>query len=261
MLQSLLSEKNPLLKDVRRAASRGTLTEDGFAIAEGFHLLEEAFKSGMEIRAIVAAEGVRAQLADYLSRLEESLVVLVPDAFFPGLATTEQPQGVITLVRPKEGSMKAILEGSALAVVLDGVQDPGNAGAVIRSAEAFGATGVILLKGSVNPYNPKCLRASAGSTFRTPVVYSVEEDSFLAALAESKATLLAAMPQAERKLDRVDFAKPAALVIGAEGKGIRESLAQGAEIFQIPTTGVESLNAAVACGVILYEARRQRSKE
>ena len=260
MLQSLASDKNPLLKDVRRAASRGGLTEEGFALAEGFHLLEDALASGMEIGTVIAAESVRAQLTPFLDRLEESRLVSVPDPFFSTLTTTEQPQGVMTLVRPKATTLEAVLAGHALAVILDGVQDPGNGGAVIRSAEAFGATGVIFLKGSVNPYNPKCLRGSAGSIFRVPVISGVEDEALFAALAQNTTPLLTAMPRSTALLSDTDFRAPCGVVIGAEGRGVRPALVEAASAFRIPTTGVESLNAAVACGVILYEARRQRSQ-
>jgi TrmH family RNA methyltransferase len=164
---------------------------------------------------------------------------------------------VLTLVRPRVSTLDAVLKEDALAVILDGVQDPGNAGAVIRSAEAFGASGVIFLKGSVNPYNPKCLRGSAGSIFRLPVVSAVEDEALQAAL--TGIALLTAMPHSERVLAGADFRRACAVVIGGEGRGVRPELAALAEPLRIPTVGVESLNAAVACGVILYEARRQRS--
>ncbi|MEQ1948456.1 MAG: RNA methyltransferase [Bryobacteraceae bacterium] len=237
-----LSEQNPLFKKIRRASSHGGLTDDGCAIAEGLHLVEEAIAAGCEVKAILLTQ---------------------PDGRFPGaklvseksfrsIAGTETPQGVLALVKPHESSMEAILRGQALAVVLDGIQDPGNAGSILRAAEAFGATGAVFLKGSVNPYNPKCIRASAGSIFRLPVV--VQEDlSALAGIA-----LYAAMPRTEKSIDQADFAKPCAVVIGSEGRGVRASIAARADGLRIPTSNVESLNAAVAAGVLFYEARRQR---
>ena len=147
--------------------------------------------------------------------------------------------------------------GETLMVVLDGIQEPGNAGAILRAAEAFGASGAVFLKGSVDPYNPKCLRASAGSIFRLPVLSGMGEIELDDAMAG--VTVYAAMPDAAISAEAADLSRPCALVIGSEGKGVRRSICQRATGLRIPTTGVESLNAAVAAGILLYEARRQRA--
>src|SRR5260370_40335084 len=196
MTEALVSPKNPLLKEVRRAAAHGSLTSEGYALAEGFHLLDEALASRVETGAVIVSESAREGLAERYSRLEETRVVTVPDAVFAGLGTTEHPQGVITLARPPAWTLDDTLRGTALAIVLDGVQDPGNAGAIVRSAEAFGATGVVFLKGSVNPYNPKCLRGSAGSIFRVAVAAAGEERDPLAPAAPHNATHFPAAPRA-----------------------------------------------------------------
>ena len=261
MTELLASPKNPLLKDIRRAASHGSLTADGHALAEGFHLLDEALASRVEIAAVIVSESARAELAQRFSRLEETRVIAVPDAVFAGISTTETPQGVVTLVRPPAWTLDDAFGATALAIVLDGVQDPGNAGAIVRSAEAFGATGVVFLKGSVNPYNPKCLRGSAGSVFRVPLVTGVEEAALLEAAARANAKLFAAVPRAACPVNEADFAPACAIVVGGEARGVREFLASKATAVRIPTRGVESLNAAIACAVLLYEARRQRGPQ
>jgi TrmH family RNA methyltransferase len=258
MTEVLVSPKNPLLKEVRRAASHGSLTAEGYALAEGFHLLDEVLASRVETGAVIVSESARGQLAERYARLEETRVVTVADAVFAGLGTTEHPQGVITLARPPAWTLDDAFRAVALAIVLDGVQDPGNAGAIIRSAEAFGASGVVFLKGSVNPYNPKCLRGSAGSIFRVAVVAGVTPETLLEAAARQGATLFAAAPRAPLTLDQANLAAACAIVVGAEGRGVSEALAVRATALRIPTRAVESLNAAVACGVLLYEARRQR---
>jgi TrmH family RNA methyltransferase len=240
-----LSDKNPLIKEIRRAVSRGTLTEDGYAVAEGAHLLEDARAARLEIRAVIAAESAAA-------RFPEARVV--SDRTFRDLASTETPQGVMALVRPPHWALEQMLTPEALVVVLDGVQDPGNAGAILRAAEAFGASGAVFLKGTVNPYNPKCLRGSAGSAFRFPLVAASEEE-----LLAHPMKLFAAMPRAETLLSDADLCSPCAIIIGSEGRGVSAALAARATGLRIPTTGVESLNAAVAAGILLYEARRQRT--
>ena len=242
-----LSDKNPLVKQIRRAVSRGSLTDDGYAVAEGAHLLEEALVAKCEIGAVIVAESARVSYPD---------ARVVSDKTFRELASTETPQGVIALVRPPVSSLDQMTRGDdALVVVLDGVQDPGNAGAIVRAAEAFGATGVVFLKGTVNPYNPKCVRGSAGSVFRVPLIASVEADEILRL---TKMVWYAAMPRAQKLASDADLTDACGIIIGSEGHGVSPLLAGHAVGLRIPTSGVESLNAAVAAGVLLYEARRQR---
>src|SRR5580700_952947 len=198
MTDTLLSDKNPLLKQVRRAVARGTLTEDGFAVAESFHLLEEALASECEIGAVIVAESVKSAVSTHVRGLKRTRVVAVRDGVFAELASTETTQGVIALVRPPAWTLDQLLRGRSLLVVLDGLQDPGNAGAILRAAEAFGGTGVAFLKGTVSPYNPKSLRASAGSVFRLPLVVGLDEGLLMAALEQKQIALYAATPRATK---------------------------------------------------------------
>jgi TrmH family RNA methyltransferase len=244
VVETLISDKNPLLKEVRRLAAGGAPGEDRLALAEGPRLLDEALRSGIEIRALILAESARE-----VPTVGSTRVVRVLDGLFNKLASTESPQGVLALIRPPEWTQEDLLRGTPLVVILDGVQDPGNAGSILRAAEAFGATGAVFLKGTVNPYNPKALRASAGSAFRLPIVLEIP----------TGLKLYAADPRAALPVSQGNLSVPCAIVIGAEGSGIRPELAARATGLKIPTTGVESLNAAVAAGILLYEARRQRN--
>jgi TrmH family RNA methyltransferase len=255
--EQLTSAKNPLLKDIRRAILRGGLTESGECVAESFHLLEEAIRSERQVTQIVISESVRSAVETRVKGLKIRIVT-VPDAVMRQVASTEAPQGVIALVRPPEWQLDHLLRGQSLVVVLDGIQDPGNAGAIVRAAEAFGATGAIFLKGSVNPYNSKALRAAAGSTFRLPLVHAMDEELVLAALQSKRVELYAAMPEGGRLLTDVDLTRRTAFIVGSEGHGVRENLRRRAEDLKIPVRGVESLNVAVATGILLYEAARQR---
>jgi TrmH family RNA methyltransferase len=243
-----LSDKNPLLKQIRRAVSRGSLTEDGYAVAEGVHQLDEARAAGREIGVVLVTESVA-------SRYPEARVI--SDKALREIASTETPQGVLALVRPAGWLLEDMLSKEALLVVLDGIQDPGNAGAILRAAEAFGTSGVVFLKGTVNPYNPKCLRGSAGSAFRVPLVSGIAAKEFVERIS---LPLYAAMPRAARLAGETDLALPCALVIGSEGRGVSPEVQARAIGVRIPTSGVESLNAAVAAGILLYEARRQRGR-
>jgi TrmH family RNA methyltransferase len=213
-------------------------------LAEGRHLLDEARRSGIEIHAVILAES-----APEIPMGSSTRVVRVLDSLFNKLASTESPQGVLALVRMPEWTSEDLLKGTPLVAVLDGIQDPGNAGAILRTAEAFGATGAVFLKGTVSPSNPKCLRASAGSAFRLPIVTEIPDGL----------ALFAADPRANGSVADVPLTSPCAIIIGGEGSGVRPELAARSTGVKIPTVGVESLNAAVAAGILFYEARRQRA--
>jgi RNA methyltransferase, TrmH family len=250
-IESVTSSANPLVKDVRRALARGGLTDDGCCIAEGFHLLEEARRSGLEIPIVFVSESVSV-----FPEYPGTRTVRLPEALFNKISSTVTTQGVIALVRPPAWCIDDIFTDPALVVVLDGVQDPGNAGAIARAAEAFAATGIIFLRGSVTPLNPKTLRASAGSLFRVPFLSC--PDSTVPGSHDIR--YYAAMPFTgnERLAGEADFTQPCAIVIGSEGRGIGSELRALSQAVAIPTSNVESLNAAVAAAILLYEARKQR---
>lgn len=260
--ETLASAANPLLKDVRRAVARGALTAAGYAVAETFHLLEEALRSPCEVKTVLAAESARAAVLAFESRLAGVKVVLMPDALFAGIAATETSQGVLALVQPRAWQFAQLLHATPLVVVLDGIQDPGNAGTIVRAAEAFGATGVVFLKGSVSPHNPKTLRASAGSLFRVPFVHGTPTATAIATLRQNGIRLFAAMPADPAapadSLAHANLSARCGLVVGNEAQGVGAEWRAVAAPVSIPTVGVESLNVAVATGILLYEARRQR---
>jgi RNA methyltransferase, TrmH family len=262
-IELLTSAANPLLKDVRRAIARGALTDEGWCVAESFHLLEEALRSERNVRVVLASESVKTTVERHIAGLRGPRTVVLPDTLFQSIAATETSQGVIALVEPPQWSIDQLFRGQSLVIVLDGLQDPGNAGAIARAAEAFGATGLMFLKGTVGPFHPKTLRASAGSLFRIPFVSGLDAPLARASLKQRRVDLYAAMPftGSETFAGDVDFSRKCAIVIGSEGRGVSQELHGIATDVAIPTVGVESLNAAVAASVLLYEARRQRVRE
>ena len=261
--ESITSAANPLLKDVRRAIARGCLTRDGLCVAVTFHLLEEALRSECEVKVVLAAESVQSAAEKRVRRFLGVKVAVLPDALFQDLSGTETAQGVMALVKPPVWTVDQLFRGRPLVLVLDGLQDPGNAGTILRAAEAFGATGAFFLKGSVSPFNPKTLRASAGSLFRVPYLCGLDAALARAALSQHRIELYAGVParpdHPTRALADVDLTCPCGLIIGNEAHGVSAELRSAAVDVSIPTVGVESLNAAVAAGVMLYEARRQRA--
>jgi len=247
-----------MLKEVRKAVLGGTTTEGGFAVAESFHLLEEALRSDCEIGGVFAAESVKSAVERHVGGLKKIRVSVLADELFQSISSTETSQGVVALVRPPAWTLDQLFRGLSLVVILDGVQDPGNAGTIVRAAEAFGATGAAFLKGTVNPYNPKCLRASAGSIFRVPLAAGMDAGILMAAVEQRKVEMFALMPKGELDLGECNLSRKCAIVVGSEGRGITERLRAKAMDVRIPTVGVESLNAGLAAGIALYAARKQR---
>ena len=171
---------------------------------------------------------------------------------------TLTPQGVAALLVPPVGTVDEMLRGNPLILIAVGLQDPGNLGTLVRSAEAFGATGVMTTPGTVSVWNQKAIRASAGSVFRVPVASA--DAAGMEVLEQQGVRLLAALKDHARNVEDVDLRGACAFLIGNEGAGLSEDWVRMAdERVTIPCPGwIESLNAAVAGSLLLYEASRQR---
>jgi TrmH family RNA methyltransferase len=265
-LRRIEGRHNALVKDLRQAFARAERTEDGSCAVEGMRIVEEAIRSGLRFRAVFFKESAQNLAERLLPQIGANVdTLLLPDKLFDGTVPSETPQGVAALVRLKEFSLADVLERLQVGpvVVLAGLQDPGNLGTILRSAEAFGSAGVVLGEGTVSPFNSKVIRASAGSVFRLPVVLAkaaggMEEIS--AKLRAQSVRLIATSSHKGTPLDQANLTGPSAVFIGSEGSGLsRAVLAQADELVAIPhMPQVESLNAGVAGSIVLYEAARQR---
>lgn len=279
----ITSRDNKWLK-LFRAALRGTGPERGDPIAvEGPKLVEEAIVSGLEADAILVSAGGEAHLPRILQAASESeagvrreRIFRTTDQLFASCAGTETPQGVAALFRQPVWNLEDVLHGRAqpdgsligempLIVVLAGLQDPGNVGTILRSAEAFTATGAIAARGTADPWSPKALRASAGSALRLPLLRGMAIPVLLAQLKMHQIQIVAASLHAATqngsRAESVDVLRnSAAIFIGSEGAGLPPEVERSADAtLSIPMSeSVESLNAAVAASVLLYEAARQR---
>ena len=263
------SKQNARLKELRRALAHPPRRVAGeappLAGIEGPNLLREALHAGLKIETVFVAGGFEGLLAE-IDLPEEIDVLQLPRELLEQALSTEAPQPVAALVPTPSWSWDALLNAttgtSPLVIVLAGVQDPGNLGTILRSTEAFGATGVISLPGTVSPWNPKAVRASAGSVFRVPLVESTADECFAVLRSAGLRILTTALRGAESATS-ANLAGPTALFIGNEGNGVPDELASRCDgAITIPTPGpVESLNAAVAASVLLYEASRQRAAQ
>jgi RNA methyltransferase, TrmH family len=257
------SKQNSRFKELRRALARPGRMTEGLVGIEGPNLVEEALRAGVRISSVFAGERMR-QWVEALHLPPECEVLVMPSGFLASVLTTETPQLAAALVEPPDWTWAHLLgsrgQAAPLIIVLAELQDPGNLGTILRSAEAFGASGVLSLPGTVSAWNPKAVRASAGSVFRLPVLAVPAIEAFHH-LREAGVKILATTSRGARPADLVDLSEPVALVIGNEGAGVPSELAAKAhESITIPCPGpVESLNAAVAASVLLYEASGQRS--
>jgi TrmH family RNA methyltransferase len=268
-LRIVESKQNARLKELRRALSvpgRGAHAlaggAAGLAGIEGPNLIEEALRAGLRVKTIFVAQGAE-RLMDALSLPPEIEILELPKKLLEAALATETPQPIAALVETPDWTWAHVLNQNidkTLVLVLAGIQDPGNLGTILRSAEAFGATGVVSLPGTVSAWNAKAVRASAGSIFRVPLLAASEREC-LERLREGGVKVLATTVRATQPADLLDLAGPVALVIGNEGNGVADDLIAKADAkVTIPCPGpVESLNAAVAASVLLYEASRQRS--
>lgn len=276
-----------------RAGLRGSGPAADEAIAvEGPKLIEDALRHGLEAEAVMVSESAERYMEPILraagasdAGIARSRVFRTTDKIFEGMSGTEAPQGVAALFRQPKWDFEDLLGGASadagagefgdrgatgvpLIVVLAGVQDPGNVGTVLRSAEAFGATGVVAARGTADPWSPKAVRASAGSALRLPVLRGMALPVLLAQLKVSHVAVIAAAAAAHSSDDdakagaetRADFSKACAIFIGSEGAGLPHEIESAADARMAISMAksVESLNAGVAASILLYEAARQR---
>jgi TrmH family RNA methyltransferase len=252
------SRQNPRVKELRAALAHTGRTPSGLIAIEGEHLVAEAMRSHLRLATVFLRDNYQPSFATP----DDAEHLLLPLDVFASAVATEQPQGIAALIHPPAFSPDTLFRGpAALILVLAGLQDPGNVGTLLRSAEAFAATGVLLLPGTASPWNPKALRASAGSAFRVPAIAASETDA-LDLLAEHNVPAIAAVARDGTPIDAAPLAKSCALLIGNEGAGLSDSLiTAAAHRITIPMPGkVESLNAAIAGSLLLYEASQQRTR-
>ena len=264
MTESIIrSRTNPLVKRLRALKERGAGSD--LALLEGFTLVEEGLAAGLQIvEAAVtpaAEETPRGQdLVHQLSR-RRTPVRRVAASVLDSLSEAETSQGHESLARRPRFDEDAIYAPPALIVVAAGLQNPGNVGAVLRAAEAAGATGAYLTRGTADPFSWKALRGAMGSAFRVPHVRGLGAGEALERLRQHGVTVLAAAAGEGDRYDSVDLRRPVAFLLGQEAGGLDAELAAQADgRVTIPMAGrAESLNVAVAAGVLLFEAARQRA--
>ena len=263
-LDVVSSRTNARVKQLRAAFQGHARLSGGMVAIEGDHLLAEALRSGMVLKTVFVSE--RREVPRIVPHGVE--VLRLTEDVFESVVETQSPQGVAALLVPPVSTLEDVLggatasTGASLILVAAGLQDPGNLGTLVRSAEAFGASGVLTTPGTVSAWNQKALRASVGSVFRMPVVgVTVTEIEGLKGRGIRLIAAVGADDFGVIEAQEMDFTSACALMIGSEGAGLAAEWIEMCDArVTIPYPGpVESLNAAVAGSLLLYEANRQRA--
>ena len=258
--ETITSSSNRRIQRLRALMRRSPLDGDALAVVEGPKLVREACRSGLEVEEILVASSKLAAFRDenWVGRAGAELCG-VSDRLFHAFSDTVTSQGVLAIVRIPAASLDPLLTRAPLLLIAHQVQDPGNLGTLARSAEAFGATALLLTTHTVSPLNPKAIRASAGSLFRLPLAGPSAPESLSARLRRSRIRLMAALPEGPIDFRMADYQGGLALVVGSEGRGIPPGLGTFDAEIRVPTAkGVDSLNVATAAAILLCEAARQR---
>ncbi|OFW08547.1 MAG: hypothetical protein A3H96_14820 [Acidobacteria bacterium RIFCSPLOWO2_02_FULL_67_36] len=259
----MTSRHNPAVRRFRELArSRGT---GEWMLLDGDHLVEEAIRSGVRLDLVALAEHMeeerRADIGAHAARAGATCVV-VSAPVLAAMSPVKNPSGVVAIGRRPSASLDAALSISPqMVLLLDGIQDPGNFGAIVRAAEACGATGIVASEGCADPFGWKALRGGMGSTFRVRVAARQPMAEAIARARHRGARVIAAVPRGGVALPDCDLRTPSAILLGGEGGGLPEALLDAADArVSIPMRApVESLNVAISAALVLYEAARQRS--
>jgi TrmH family RNA methyltransferase len=253
---------------VKRARAVRERKLDGLIFVEGVRLCEEALTASLPVEDVLCTERVAqdergARLLQSLGSVCER-IALVSEQVFSSMSDTKSPQGIALIAaEPRTGPQMLIKdEGQTpLIVVMHRINNPSNAGAILRTAEAAGASAAVTTAGSTDLFSPKALRGAMGSSFRLPLMVGADFSEILDWCRQREVQTVCADPKAARTFTETDWTQPRALLVGAEAAGLSpEEVSAADEAVRIPMRApVDSLNVAVATAIVLYEAARQRS--
>lgn len=255
IMKTITSKDNPTYKKALKLTKKKYRDETGLYLLEGIKPLEDALNTGTSVRTIFLRDGEQAKKS-----FPEEVTVILERELFDKLSETRTSQGVIAVAEKKIFSYEAFAEAvsGGNILIMDRLQDPGNIGTIVRTAEAAGYSGIVMISGSGDVYGPKVVRAAAGSLFRMPII-NVRRAAEIAELVKRLGKkLVVTCPDTELSCFEADMTEDIALVIGNEGQGVSEELINASHIkVKIPMEGsIESLNAAVAAGILMYQSHK-----
>ena len=255
----ITSTSNPQIKRLLQLQKKSKArTEEGVFIVEGLRMFVEAPEERIE--KVYVSESFYKKKGDKIDFQKYTFEVL-SDHVFSHVSDTKSPQGVLCIVRQQEYHLERLLDlANPHFIVLDNLQDPGNVGTIVRTGEGAGVDAVFMSRDCVDIYNPKTIRSTMGSIYRMPVIYIEDTVSLLDEFRKKGIKSYAAHLNGEQSYDKEDYRSSTAILIGNEGNGLRDEVSEKADVWvQIPMQGqVESLNAAIAAAVLMFEVSRQR---
>src|SRR5215471_780516 len=257
---------------VGRAEHHGQGGHAGEILLDGPHLVQEALACDIPIDVAAFSDRAMENVLSPLARLARDVhkrggrPLVVSDRVLAAISPVEHPSDVVAIARTRATDVRAVFAAARapgphlpIVLILAGLQDPGNVGAIVRTAAAFGAAGIVAIEGTANPFSWKALRGAMGGTFRLPVAARGSMSDVIASAGQERVRLAAAVPRGGTLLPQLDLREPLGLILGSEGAGVSQAtLAAADETVTIPMRApVESLNVAIAASLILYEATRQ----
>jgi len=286
-IERITSRQNAVVKrfrDLARASSRVATPlgraarhgQDGHTweiLLDGPHLIQEALACDIPIDIAAFSERQLDNALSPLARLAQDVrkqggrPLIVTEPVLAAMSPVQQPAGVVAIARARGADVRVVFAAThsgvtplPIVIVLAGLQDPGNVGAIVRTAAGFGAAGVVAIEGTANPFSWKALRGSMGGTFRLPIAARGTLSDVIDDAGQEHVRLVAAVPHGGVPLPQLAFNEPIAIILGSEGGGVSQTaIAAAQETVTVPMRApVESLNVAIAAAVILYEASRQR---
>ena len=261
-MKKITSSDNEIYKSFARLYKRKHRDREGLYVIEGINLIEEAVKNGAELKSVFVRDDFDISALERITggRKNDVPVYMLSRALFDKTADTETPQGIAAVSEKPECSEQRFFDETDDVIVLDRLQDPGNIGTVIRTADAAGFAGAVIVKGTADLFSPKTVRAAAGSLYRVRLLFAGSPEDAAEKLRAHGRQIICTSPYAEKLFYDADMAHRTALVIGNEANGVCEELQNAADVnVKLPMEGtIESLNAAVAAAVVMYEAVRQR---
>ena len=258
-IKDITSKDNLIFKMIKTLGKKKGRDESGLYLIEGSRLLEEAINHRVELQYVVINENTDLSMENL-----DCQILRVTNNMFKDISDTVTPQGIIGVAKQISTSLEDLtLPLKPLIIILNGIQDPGNLGTIIRTAAAAKATAVILTEETVDLYNPKVIRSTMGAVFQIPIIYGLDDKEIINWLEENNINILVADVNAKQYYFTANLEEAVALVIGNENKGPSAKWKSVAgEKIKIPILGdTESLNASVAAGILIYDVIRQRSNE
>lgn len=266
-MNTITSSQNPVIKEIKALKERKHREATGLFFIEGIKFVEEALKEKTGIVRVVISEQLPLNKGgeEILSKVKACGCEMfsVPEGLFKEISDTQTPQGILAVISARHCSLEEIIEDNNFLVLLDSIQDPGNMGTIIRTADATGATGILVSKGCVDVYNPKVLRSTMGSIFHVPICMCENTVETVNMLKSQGVKVYAAHLNGKLNYFEPDMKNNITLIVGNEANGISDEVAASAnELVKIPMPGrSESLNASIAAGLLMYEVVRQRMKD